>query len=160
MNLTDKGTKTAKLSAPDRIIYADKYLIHGPDDITAYMKGVCYDAAAYMRYLYNAKITYEQLASISAQNWLPLFNFAKGRKWDGQSSLPGGKAIGFCRVTGMQFFHAAIAVGGTEIRAINGGLLGAGWLHPVDLRKVLNQKNPDGSFKYDGTNIFVYISDL
>lgn len=42
----------------------------------------------------------------------------------------------------------------------NGGLLGAGWLHPVDLRKVLNQKNPDGSFRYDGTTIFVYISDL
>ncbi len=82
MNLTDKGTKTAQLSAPDRIIYADNHLIHGPDDITAYMKGVCYDAAAYMRYLYNAKISFGQLTTISAQNWLPLFNFSKGRKWD------------------------------------------------------------------------------
>lgn len=53
-----------------------------------------------------------------------------------------------------------LRLGGTEIRAINGGLLGAGWLHPVDLRKVLTQKNPDGSFKYDGTDIFVYISNL
>jgi len=49
MNLTEKGTKTAKLSASDRIIYADNHLIHGPDDITAYMKKVCYDAAAYTR---------------------------------------------------------------------------------------------------------------
>lgn len=160
MNLTEKGTKTAKLSASDRIIYADNHLIHGPDDITAYMKGVCYDAAAYMRYLYNAKISFDQLTSISAQNWLPVFKFAEGRMWDGRNFLPGGKAIGFCRVKGMEFFHAAVAVGGTEIRAINGGLLGAGWLHPVDLRKVLTQKNPDGSFKYDGTDIFVYISNL
>ncbi|WP_233623191.1 hypothetical protein [Burkholderia seminalis] len=56
-------------------------------------------------------------------------------------------------------FHAAIAVGGSRIRAINGGLLGSGWMYAVDLARVL-EPDPAGGFTYDRANIRVYLSRL
>ncbi|WP_256979753.1 hypothetical protein [Burkholderia sp. AU16741] len=74
--------------------------------------------------------------------WKTRFNFETGNQWDERASIPAGTAVGFAR--GADVFHAAIAVGGTRIRGINGGLLGAGWLRPVDLTRVL-QPDPAGS---------------
>ncbi|MDN7427488.1 hypothetical protein [Burkholderia sp. AU45388] len=91
------------------------------------------------------------------QLWKTRFNFETGNQWDGRASIPAGTAVGFAR--GADVFHAAIAVGGTRIRGINGGLLGAGWLRPVDLTRVL-QPDPAGSFAHDRTTIRVYLSRL
>ncbi|TNV17188.1 urea amidohydrolase [Ochrobactrum teleogrylli] len=126
------------------------------------VKGVCFDSAAYVRYLYygGKNITYNQLTTISALDWLPKFNFTGGPEWDGVSPLPKARAIGFYRIAESKIFHAAIAVDGTQIRATNGGALGMVWAQPVDLRRVLGNRNSDGSFNYDGTKIRVYYSNL
>ena len=56
-------------------------------------------------------------------------------------------------------FHAAIAVGGSRIRAINGGRLGSGWMYAVDLARVL-EPDAAGGFTYDRANIRVHLSRL
>ncbi|MFS2325768.1 hypothetical protein U2P60_10250 [Brucella sp. H1_1004] len=95
-----------------------------------------------------------------SKDWIDEFNFKNGQEWDGERSLPGGKAVGFYNELGGTIFHSGIAVGGTEIRAINGLDLGASWMHPVDLKSVLRVRNQDGTFDYDCRKIRVFISDV
>ena len=122
------------------------------------MKGVCYDAVAFLLYLQGDGITTMELEAISGKDWVSKFKFSS--QWDGSSNIPEGKAIGFYRVIDDKTFHAAVAIGGTEIRAINGLHLGVSWLVPVNLKDVLTVKNPDGTFNYDGTKIRVYLSSI
>jgi hypothetical protein len=68
--------------------------------------------------------------------------------------------VGFTRTEGNAgaaagFFHAGVGIGGTQIRAINGNLLGAGWSVPADIAKVLVKKGP-GVYEYDRANIQVW----
>ncbi|WP_343313267.1 hypothetical protein AAIB41_10380 [Brucella sp. BE17] len=159
MQLNKKGKEVAKAPAPERIHCADE-LIRGHYDMNDYVKGMCYDVAAFVRYLYLARIDYKELVSLSAEAWIKIFNFKVGTEWDGINSLSGSKAVGFWRERDDKVFHAGIAVGGTKIRAINGGALGTVWCQLVDLRTVFVRKSPDGTFMFEGTKIRVYISDL
>ncbi|MCA8274182.1 urea amidohydrolase [Burkholderia sp. AU30280] len=159
MQLTPLGAQVAQFGFPERQRHAQA-LIAGTADINTYVSGgVCYDAAAYVRYLMraDAMITPNTLLDTIGQHWWPRFNFENGGEWDGRANIPAGTAVGFSR--GGSVFHAAIAVGGTSIRAVNGGLLGSGWRYAVDLARVL-EPAAAGGFTYDRANIRVHLSRL
>lgn len=159
MVLTSLGAQTAMLGTKEKQDLAKK-LLTGEKNINLYTSGICYDAAAFVRYLLHANITPDELVRISGQSWRNKFKFERGKKWT-RDSIPKGTAIGFYRLIDRQIFHAAIAVGGFYIRAVNGGQLGAGWQHQVNLIRVLGWRpDEDGAFTYDGTKIFVYLSNL
>ena len=154
MQILAKGSHAAMLGAAERTNVAQR-LMNGQEDINTYMNGVCYDAVAYVRFLLNAAITPNALIETRGQQWLPAFDFAVGTLWMGHA-IPAGTALGFQRVGGT-FFHAALAVGGTQIRGINGLLLGAGWLQDCNLVPQL-QPDANGWSAYDGTQIRVWLS--
>jgi hypothetical protein len=159
VQLTQLGGHVAQSGIAERQKHAQA-LMFGMANIDEYVsRGVCYDAAAYVRYLLRADalIAPDALLDTAGQLWRTRFNFETGDQWDGRASIPAGTAVGFAR--GGNVFHAAIAVGGTRIRAINGGLLGAGWMNPVDLARAL-QPDPAGGFTYDRTTIRVHLSRL
>jgi hypothetical protein len=159
MQLTPLGAQVAQFDFPERQRHVQA-LISGTADINTYVSaGVCYDAAAYVRYLMraDAMISPNTLIDTIGQHWRPRFNFANGGEWDGHAAIPVGTAVGFSR--GGAVFHAAIAVGGTSIRAVNGGLLGSGWKFAVDLAQVL-EPAAGGGFTYDRANIRVHLSRL
>jgi hypothetical protein len=158
MLLTSFGAKAAMLGSTEKESHASN-LIAGSININAYTNGICYDAAAFVRYLLTSKITPADLLNINGQNWKGKFTFTDGKKWDGKSPIPTGTAVGFYRLIDKTVFHTAISIGGTSIRAVNGGRLGIGW-QSVDLKAVLKSPNPDGSFDYDNTKINVYLSHL
>lgn len=134
-------------------------LISGAKNINAYTNGVCYDTVAFVRYLLDTNIAPSELLNYTGMAWKAKFQFEQGRRWDGRSPIAAGTAVGFYRLVDKTVFHAALAIGGTEIRAVNGNQLGVGWQR-VDLRTALGQPNPDGTFTYDRTKIFVYLSNL
>ncbi|KVP66342.1 urea amidohydrolase [Burkholderia ubonensis] len=159
MELTRLGSHVAQFGFAEKQKHAQA-LMYGMANISEYVsRGICYDAAVFVRYLLQgpAFITPNMLIDTSAQNWRPRFNFEAGNQWDGRGSIPAGTAIGFSRNGNV--FHAAIAIGGSRIRAVNGGRLGSGWLVPVDLARVL-APGDDGTFLYDRTNIRVHLSRL
>ncbi|KWK55794.1 urea amidohydrolase [Burkholderia stagnalis] len=159
MELTQLGSHVAQLGFAERQKHAQA-LLYGMATIAEYVpRGVCYDAAAFVRYLLQGHglITPGMLLDTTGQHWRSRFNFEAGSQWDGRGSIAAGTAVGFSR--GGNVFHAAIAVGGTRIRAVNGGRLGSGWLLPVDLARVL-APGDDGTFLYDRTNIRVHLSRL
>ena len=137
MQLSQLGGHVAQSGIAERQKHAQA-LMFGMADINEYVSGgVCYDAAAYVRYLLrsDAMIAPGALLDTIGQHWRTRFNFETGGEWDGRASIPAGTAVGFSR--GGTVFHAAIAVGGSRIRAINGGRLGSGWMYAVDLARVL-----------------------
>ena len=134
-------------------------LITGLKNINTYTNGVCYDTVAFVRYLLDANISPNELLNYTGMAWKSKFQFEHGRNWDGRSPIPAGTAVGFYRLVDNTVFHAALAIGGTEIRAVNGNQLGVGWQR-VDLKTALGAPNRDGSFNYDRTKIFVYLSNL
>ena len=158
MSLTPEGAKAAQLDVPERKKLGLTLLKGG--DIIKYTRGVCYDAAAYMRYLLGTSITPAEIATIHGNAWRDKFKFLSGKKWTGLTSIPAGSAVGFYRLVDKQVFHAATAIGGTSVRAVNGHLLGAGWSAPADLKKVLGKADKDGNFDYDNTKIQVWISKI
>jgi hypothetical protein len=155
MQTTPLGTQRAMMDQVGRAITARR-LIDGQDDITLYVRGaLCYDAVAYVIYMLGAHIPPNALVPTTAQAWLPTLDFDDGAVWMG-AHIATGTAVGFERpATGI--FHAALAIGGTRIRAVNGGLLGAGWLVPVDLRAVL-VPGADGWCNFDGRQVRVRLS--
>lgn len=163
-NLTALGAKVAMLGPNERILHAET-LLNGGKDSRDYTGGVCYEVAAYVRFLFNADIPLHFLAPEigvvnSRQDWIQLFRFQHGYEWDGRSFIPVGKALGFYSFGRRTLFHVGISIGGYNVRGVNGGLLGATWLLPVNLRGVLGDPNPDGTFNFDGTKIIVYISPV
>ncbi|MDN7590350.1 type 6 secretion system effector deamidase TecA [Burkholderia seminalis] len=159
MQLTQLGGHVAQSGLGERQKHVQA-LMFGMANINEYVSGgVCYDAAAYVRYLLRADalIAPGALLDTIGQLWKSRFNFETGDQWDGRASIPAGTAVGFSRNGNV--FHAAIAVGGSRIRAINGGLLGSGWMYAVDLARVL-EPDPAGGFTYDRANIRVFLSRL
>lgn len=167
MVLTEAGKKVIKANSTIRRKVAYK-LIHGKivdiferdveqgiitkDNILSfnivdYVGGVCYDAAAFVKYLLSPKgrglparvpkITKKELQSITSQNWIS--NLSSGSSfWSYGESISPGSVVTFRRLhpkpfNGQEVFHAAIAIGGTKIRGINGNRLGNGWKDPADL---------------------------
>lgn len=157
MQTTPLGTQRAMMDLAGRVITARR-LIDGQDDITLYVRGaLCYDAVAYVSYLQGTHIPPNDLVPTNAQGWLPTLNFEDGGIWMGED-IATGTAVGFER-PGTGVFHAALAIGGTRIRAVNGGLLGAGWLIPVDLSQVL-APGAGGWCNFDGGQVRVRLSAL
>ena len=156
MNLTPEGAAAAMLGEPERAVYADQVL--GGSNINKYTNGICYDAAAYVRFLLG-DFSADELTQKSGPAWLNRFNFLHGKKWDGQKAIAAGKAVGFYRPIDQKVFHAAIAVGGASIRAVNGHALGQGW-QKVNLKDVLGEPDDKGEFDYDNTKVQVWISKL
>ena len=158
--LTPLGASIAQLSNSDKRVYANNFLSGGLN-IADYNEGVCHDVVAFALYMSGAQISPTQLAKLYGQNWLSVFNYSGGQKWDGSSPITKGKAIGFYRAIDQTWFHSAIAAeNGTKIRSVNGQTLGTMWLNDIDLKRVLGTINSDGTFNYDRTKIEVYISPL
>jgi hypothetical protein len=159
VKLTKLGEKAVKLSVQDRKLVGAK-VVKG-EDITKYTQGaVCYDAAAFVRFLLGNTITADDVVKVNGQSWESKLALKSGSAWNGTAGIPTGYALGFFRKPDKKFFHAAVSVGGTTIRAVNGGKLGAGWSSPVDLKKVLGAPDSDGWFAYDGTQIKVFMSKV
>jgi hypothetical protein len=161
MNLTPQGAKVAQYGEKEKLQIAVK-LLRGEVDINEYVKGVCYDAAAFVKYLLGNKlphggrgITPETLITTSAQEWTS--NLNSDTHWKHGAAMPQGSIITFRRLIDNKVFHAAVAIGMTSIRAVNGGRLGAGWSEPANLNTVLNVSSGDSIFRYDGTNIVVQV---
>lgn len=158
MSLTPEGAKVAMLGEPERKKYGLTLLKGG--DLSKYTKGVCYDAAAYLRFLLGTSISPKEIASIHGNSWRDKFKFLSGTRWDGKATIPIGAAVGFYRLIDHEIFHAAVSLGGSKIRAVNGHLLGAGWSVVVDLKKVLGKPDEKKEFTYDNTKIQVWISRI
>ncbi len=157
MTITPKGSHAEMFERRQKESLAND-LILGLKDVADYMKGVCYDAVAYVIHLQNSTdITYNDIIHTKSSDWMS--KFSSRIEWKG-GAIPEGTAVGFYRVISGSFFHAALAVGGTRIRAINGLTLGAGWTEEVNLASVLNSKNDDGTFNYDRTKIRVFLMSL
>lgn len=153
MALKDKGAHAGQLGDAERKDLLQK-LYQGQVDVWDYIgnNSVCYDAVAFVRFL-QGKLTESQLLNTIGQNWVSVLNFTGGTQWAG-GAIPAGSAIGFKRVGG-NFFHAAVATGGTTIRAINGLKLGAAWTVPADLAKEL-QPAGNSQYSYDNNTIEVW----
>ena len=154
MQLSQLGGHVAQSGIAERQKHAQA-LMFGMADINEYVSGgVCYDAAAYVRYLLrsDAMIAPGALLDTIGQHWRTRFNFETGGEWDGRASIPAGTAVGFSR--GGTVFHAAIAVGGSRIRAINGGRLGSGWMYAVDRRACSSRMRPAASHTIAQTSGF------
>ncbi|CAM3767844.1 Urea amidohydrolase [Flavobacterium branchiophilum] len=135
-------------------------LLTGGENISRYNSGICHDVVAYTLYMLGSHISPNELVQNKGQEWLDKFNYLGGKKWDGTPFLDRGKAIGFYRLIDRKFFHSAISTGnGTEIRSVNGHSLGTTWLVPSNL-SCLGARDDDGTYRYDGTKIEVYISSL
>ena len=158
MQLSEKGAHAAQLGHREKHALGERLML-GTADIREYVNGICYDAVAFARYLLGGRITIDDLLAINAQDWRRKFNFELGRQWDGKSPIPRGTAIGFWRQNDRQVFHAALAVGGTELRGVNGSRLGSGWIDKHDLKKEL-PRPVNGLFAHDNASIRVYLSWL
>jgi hypothetical protein len=159
MALSPQGAKSAMLGAEERIALRNN-LLNADANVEDFMRGVCYDAVAFVRFLSGANISNDQLLDTSGQGWLGAFNFTGGALWGG-GAIAAGTAVGFYRLVDKQIFHASIAVGETTVRGINGGLLGAGWAAaPRDLSTLVPADGQDNTYLYDGTQIQVYLSAL
>lgn len=134
-----------------------KELISGARKIGEFTSGVCYDTVAFMLYL-DGRITKDQLAAHSGQEWLEVFAFDSRSQWTG-GAIPTGAAVGFRRTEDSPYqpgyFHAATAVGGTTVRAVNGHLLGQGW-ETADIAKALTPTEKPGVYKYDNLPVSVH----
>ena len=157
--LTPLGAYAAQKALCDREA-TTQGLLNGTIDISIYSKGVCHDAAAFMRYMLGASISPDELVTTFAQHWLLKFAYKQGMLWNRRQNISRGSLVGFYRERDQKFFHSGIAIGGHKMRAVNGGLLGMGWSHTVDLNEALGPQTSDASFMYDGTPIKVYISRL
>jgi len=161
MGLTEIGSNKAQLAPGSRGVFAN-FLLDEAVGVENYINGVCYDAVAYLRYLLGGEIQPAELLTTSGQEWLPRFNFLGGTLWAG-GPIEIGRAVGFYRLLDHQVFHASIGVGGTTVRGINGGLLGAGWhVAPRDLSTlvpVADQTIPN-RYLHDNTEIQVWLSNL
>lgn len=159
MKLTKLGALVAQLGFPERQARA-RALMYGMSNISEYTFCLCYDAVVFVRYLLQSRlrITPDILVKLVAQDLRQYLDFEGGIQWDGEQDIPAGTAVGFFRGSeGGTAFHAAIAIGGTRIRAVNGNSLGAGWMYPVDLRRVLTPHD-NATFLYDNTIIRVLLS--
>lgn len=157
MLLTPRGALTGQLGRIERSLHGMN--LFNNTNINLYINGVCYDAVAFVRYLLGANISPDNIVDINAQNWLPFFNFQAGQQWLG-GNIPQGRAVGFQRFSDRNFFHAAISLGGTKVRGINGLFLGAGWnsTGDKDLTTIPRFngifKNPNGNGR-DFMNIWI-----
>lgn len=158
--ITPMGAHVAQMGSPERRQIAAN-LLQGFLIMRDYNTGVCYEVAAYLKYLYDNSITCEDLSLYNGELWLHRFNFLQGRQWDGQTALRAGEIIGFRYEHNQGFFHAAVGTGNDdEIRGVNGGRFGTGWQTPAHLKGLLGSPNPDGTFNYEGARIRVYLSNL
>ncbi|MDN7470554.1 hypothetical protein [Burkholderia orbicola] len=99
MQLTQLGGHVAQSGIAERQKHAQA-LMFGMANIDEYVSGgVCYDAAAYVRYLLraDAMIAPGTLLDTIGQLWKTRFNFETGNQWDGRASIPAGTAVGFAR---------------------------------------------------------------
>lgn len=154
MLLKPKGYHAEMFERSQKERLANDFIL-GLKDVGDYIKGVCYDAVAYVVYLQNPRfISLRELENKKGKDWESKFSCK--REWTGSPIAP-GTVIFFYRPIDGGFFHAALAVGGRSIRSVNGGTLGAGWTREVNLLSVLNSKNEDGTYNYDGAKIRVYL---
>jgi hypothetical protein len=159
MQLTAKGAHAAQLGHHERHELGERLMAGA--DAREYVNGICYDVVAFVRFLLGARIAPNDLINTSAQAWKAKFNFQHGPQWDGRSPIPRGTAIGFARDNDKQVFHTALAVGGTEVRGVNGLTLGNGWVDKHDLKRELKRSDKGmGLFVHDNTLIRVHLSSL
>lgn len=125
-------------------------------------KGNCHDAAAFMHFLKKPHITGVDeyaLHNHSSKDWISYF-YTQFSLWDGTSSIPSGKVIGFHNpqnnISHLGVFHSAYSIGGTKVRAVNSLDLGNGW-KSVDLLDAI--QNINGSLFYNNAPVEVYISN-
>jgi len=166
MDLTPQGALAAQHDGPERLQLAAR-LIRGDFNINQYVTGVCYDAAAFIKYLLGNNlphgglgITPAQLIATSGQEWIA--NLNSDTRWKYRALIPPGSIITFRRLEDNQVFHAAVSIGMTSIRAVNGNLLGAAWPVPANLNTVLrlspnHPAHHENVFWHDNTNIVVQI---
>ena len=164
MQLTQQGENAVGYEPQEKLRLA-AMLIRGELEINQFVNGVCYDAAAFIKYLLSGNqlgglgITEAQLRANSGQAWIP--NLNSDTRWAYRSLISPGSVITFRRLTDNQIFHAAISIGMTSIRAVNGNLLGAGWRVSANLNTVLrmspNYSAHENVFLYDNTDIVVQI---
>lgn len=155
--LKKAGIKAENKNSNDKRWLAEE-LMNGFETVSDFIiGGVCYDAAAYVAHLLHPDlITCSDLENKHGQHWVTFFdqNFEYRRFWKGENINKGNVVI-FIR--NEEPFHAAIAVGGTFIRAVNGGLLGMAWSYEVNLKTVLKERLASGAYKYDNSEIKVLI---
>jgi len=168
MQLTAQGTQLTTLGRSARRNAAAR-LLRGQDHIHQFIKGgMCYDVAGLIKYLIVGDqrpvpsepslhtLSTEDLLDSSGAQWR--VNLSSSVLWQYGQKIAPGAILAFFRERDQCLFHFAVAIGGTQLRGENGGLLGAGWLAPVDLMAVL--KPVAGSttrFSYDNNTIVVQV---
>ncbi|OXA96230.1 hypothetical protein [Flavobacterium hercynium] len=165
-HLTEKGYEVEKKDFSTKSRLAED-LVKGFKDVRNYMGNVCFDVVAYFKHLEDPNtITLFDLENTVGEQWVSLFElkYPNKRKWTGNPIISSTIVL-FYRHRDGKFFHAAIAAGGHNIRAINSIKLGTDWIGEIDMLKVLKneQKNsenkelPPGKYMFDRTEISVYL---
>jgi hypothetical protein len=152
MQLTDWGAHAAQQGENERYALLNE-LIGGSAEVMTYTTGVCYDTVAFCMFL-GGRVDVDSLLSVTGDGWTSLLGFDGGTVWQGEG-IPAGSAVGFKRV-GESYFHAAVGVGGTTVRGVNGFLLSPGWSVPADIAEVLAPTETAGQYMYDGRAIEVH----
>lgn len=152
--LTDYGAHALQQGDQERL--ALFYALVDGTDITQYTTGVCYDTVGFCMYLHG-RVSLDAVCSTVGQDWINVIGFDSGTIWQGES-IDAGYAVGFKRVGDYSpgYFHAALAIGGTYVRGVNGHVLSPGWSEAVDIAAVLGQADENGQYWYDGQPIEVH----
>lgn len=151
MQLTDWGAHAAQQGENERAALLGQ-LLDGSADVGTYTTGVCYDTVAFCMFLYG-RVGIDDLLSVTGDGWAGVLGFDSGTVWQGEE-IPAGSAVGFKRV-GESYFHAAVGIGGTSVRGVNGFLLSPGWSVPADIATVVEATDTPGQYQYDGRVIEV-----
>jgi len=152
--LTDYGAHALQQGEQERL--ALFYQLVDGAEISDYTSGVCYDTVGFCMFLHG-RVSLDAICSTVGESWVSVIGFDSGTVWQGES-LDAGYAVGFKRVGEYSpgYFHAALAIGGTSVRGVNGYALSPGWSVPVDLTAVLGQPDENGQYMYDGQPIEVH----
>lgn len=136
MRLQKKGNEVAAMSREKRLKVAQE-LLSGKRNVTDYLEfPVCYDAAAFLKFLMAPdgdfsplKISRDMLLTKKSNLWPQ--QFQSDDYWQYNSPIEPGSIVTFYGLDGggqWAPIHASVAVGGTKVRGINGGRLGASWM--------------------------------
>ncbi|TDV48781.1 hypothetical protein [Actinophytocola oryzae] len=119
------------------------YLLTGAEQVEDYAMGVCYDVVAFILAL-DGRLEVSTLRARNGQNWLSYFDFDSGTRWRGEP-IPRASAVGFKRIREghTEYFHAAVAVGGTMVRGVNATGITFGWPDEADLNERVGPDNPE-----------------
>lgn len=168
MQLTKEGKKVLKYEAKKKEELVAE-LIGGKKDVKDYIKGgICYDVAAFVKYLFGRESTDYKGTAIKEDVLISKeFNgnhcinnlISSTVNWQYGVDIIPGSIITFFWLREKRITHAAVAIGGTKVRAVNGFSLGHTWKEEVVLKDAMQNETNNDVCSNDGKDYYVQIQE-